>query len=76
MLEDCSCAPPGASAAGDDRRAAAYVHWEEARKLRWVCKGVRGCVTATQPQTAAGGRDEHDSTAAAGAKGRGGRGEQ
>ena len=46
--------------AGDVLRAAAYAFWKEARKLRWVCKGVRS-VSASAPPVAvnaAGGDGE------------------
>ena len=58
-MADGSCAPLAASLAGDVLRTAAYTFWKAARKLRWVCKGIRtGGGLEARPQAAAGGARE------------------
>jgi hypothetical protein len=54
-----SGAPLAAMLAGDLLRTAAYTFWKAARKLRWVCKGIRtGSGLEARPQAAADGARE------------------
>ena len=54
-----SGAPLTAMLAGDLLRTAAYTFWKAARKLRWVCKGIRtGSGLEARPQAAADGARE------------------
>ena len=58
-MADGSCAPLAATLAGDVLRTAAYTFWKAARKLRWVCKGIRtGSGLEARPQAAADGARE------------------
>jgi hypothetical protein len=58
-MGDGSCALLAAALAGDVLRTAVYTFWKAARKLRWVCKGIRtGGGLEARPQAAAGGARE------------------
>ena len=58
-MADGSCAPLAATLAGDVLHTAAYTFWKAARKLRWVCKGIRtGSGLEARLQAAADGARE------------------